>query len=220
MLPPSADIVRMTIVEMPPSCWRVRHAVASTIPNAAAAQPGGGLWRDPLAWQVTAFMGLQSSLAYIVFGWLPAALVDRGFDIVAAGLVASVSALAQGVLALLVPTLAARRPDQRPWVILVIALPLVGFTGLLVGPIALAWGFALLLGAGVSAAAGLPGWGKLIQDLERHYDVPSPGAELDISLTDRAELIERVDAVTPEAVSAFADTAPKVPAPSAATASG
>lgn len=52
---------------------------------------------------------------------------------------------------------------------------------------------ALLLGAGVSAAAGLPGWSKLIEDLEKHYDVPSPGKELDISLTDRAELIERVD---------------------------
>lgn len=52
---------------------------------------------------------------------------------------------------------------------------------------------ALLLGAGVSAAAGLPGWGQLIESLERHYDVPTPGDELDISLTDRAELIERVD---------------------------
>ena len=122
---------------------------------AAGPRPSGRLWRDPLAWQVTAFMGLQSSLAYIVFGWLPAALVDRGFDLVTAGLVASVSALAQGVLALLVPTLAARRPDQRPWVILVISLPLVGFTGLLVGPLAFAWGFALLLGLGLGGCFGL-----------------------------------------------------------------
>ncbi|KAF1004899.1 MAG: putative transporter YycB [Pseudomonas fluorescens] len=30
-----------------------------------------GLLRDRLAWQVTLYMGLQSSLAYIVFGWLP-----------------------------------------------------------------------------------------------------------------------------------------------------
>lgn len=122
---------------------------------AAGPHPSGRLWRDPLAWQVTAFMGLQSSLAYIVFGWLPAALVDRGFDIVAAGLVASVSALAQGALALLVPTLAARRPDQRPWVILVVSLPLVGFTGLLAGPLAFAWGFALLLGLGLGGCFGL-----------------------------------------------------------------
>ncbi|MBK3422398.1 MFS transporter, partial [Methylobacterium ajmalii] len=124
-------------------------------PDGGAARPSGALWRDPLAWQVTAFMGLQSSLAYIVFGWLPAALVDRGLDIVAAGLVASVSALAQGVLALVVPTLAARRPDQRPWVVLVVSLPLVGFVGLLVGPLAFAWGFALLLGLGLGGCFGL-----------------------------------------------------------------
>jgi hypothetical protein len=52
---------------------------------------------------------------------------------------------------------------------------------------------ALLLGAGVSAAAGLPGWGHLIETLEKHYDVPTPDEALDISLTDRAELIERKD---------------------------
>ncbi|WP_107771036.1 SIR2 family protein [Nocardioides sediminis] len=52
---------------------------------------------------------------------------------------------------------------------------------------------ALLLGAGVSAAAGLPGWGSLIENLERHYDLDPPGEGLDITLTDRAELIERED---------------------------
>lgn len=52
---------------------------------------------------------------------------------------------------------------------------------------------ALLLGAGVSAAAGLPAWGSLIESLERHYRVDPPGEGLDITLTDRAELIERVD---------------------------
>ncbi|WP_156411467.1 SIR2 family protein [Nocardioides sp. Soil805] len=52
---------------------------------------------------------------------------------------------------------------------------------------------ALLLGAGVSAAAGLPGWGALIEGLERRFGMEPPGEGLDISLTDRAELIERVD---------------------------
>src|SRR6185437_6193933 len=45
-----------------------------------------GLWRDPLAWQVTLFMGSQSSLAYIVFGWLPTVLRMRGMSAVDAGL--------------------------------------------------------------------------------------------------------------------------------------
>ena len=37
MLPPSADIVRIRIVEKPDSCARVRASVASTRPSAAAA---------------------------------------------------------------------------------------------------------------------------------------------------------------------------------------
>ncbi|ACL55094.1 CynX/NimT family MFS transporter [Methylobacterium nodulans] len=129
--------------------------------RAAPASPGLGprrfaaLWRDRLAWQVTGFMGLQSSLAYIVFGWLPAALTDRGFDPLAAGLVASLSAMAQTVLALLVPTLAGRSRDQRPWVLLVVGLAVGGFCGLLVGPIGLVWPFALMLGLGLGGCFGL-----------------------------------------------------------------
>ena len=41
-----------------------------------------GLLRDPLAWQVTLYMGLQSSLSYIVFGWLPSILIGRGLSAV------------------------------------------------------------------------------------------------------------------------------------------
>ncbi|MGV8242245.1 cyanate transporter, partial [Pseudomonas aeruginosa] len=60
-----------------------------------------GLWRDPLAWQVTLYMGLQSSLAYIVFGWLPSILIDRGMTAVEAGLVLSGSVMLQLITALL-----------------------------------------------------------------------------------------------------------------------
>jgi CP family cyanate transporter-like MFS transporter len=48
-----------------------------------------GLWRDRLAWQVTLFMGLQSALAYSIFGWLAPILRERGFDATAAGAVVS-----------------------------------------------------------------------------------------------------------------------------------
>ncbi|MFE1602933.1 CynX/NimT family MFS transporter [Methylobacterium sp. ID0610] len=130
--------------------------------RAAPATPAGSgrgrvaaLWRDPLAWQVTGFMGLQSSLAYIVFGWLPASLVDRGFDPLAAGLLASLSAMAQSVPALIVPVLAGRSRDQRPWVLVVVGSAIGGFCGLLVGPGSLVWLFALLLGLGLGGCFGL-----------------------------------------------------------------
>ena len=47
------------------------------------------LLRDRLAWYVTAFMGLQAGLAFIVLGWLPTLLRDRGLDIMDAGFVTS-----------------------------------------------------------------------------------------------------------------------------------
>lgn len=49
---------------------------------------------------------------------------------------------------------------------------------------------ALLLGAGVSAAAGLPGWATLISDLAQKLKVREPANVEALSLTDRAELIE------------------------------
>jgi CP family cyanate transporter-like MFS transporter len=36
------------------------------------------IWRQPLAWHMTVYMGLQSSLAYCVFAWLPTMLIERG----------------------------------------------------------------------------------------------------------------------------------------------
>ena len=107
-----------------------------------------GLWRDPLAWQVTLYMGLQSSLAYIVFGWLPPVLIDRGLSPVEAGLVQSGSVMVQLVSALLAPWLAARGRDQRLAIGVVLGLSLVGMLGCLHAPLDSLWGFAILLGLG------------------------------------------------------------------------
>ena len=83
----------------------------------------------PLVWQVTLHMGLQSSLAYIVFGWLPSILIDRGMTAVEAGLVLSGSVMLQLITALLAPWLAARARDQRLAVVLVMATTLAGLLG-------------------------------------------------------------------------------------------
>ncbi|KAF1052129.1 MAG: putative transporter YycB [Stenotrophomonas maltophilia] len=107
-----------------------------------------GLWRDPLAWQVTLYMGLQSSLAYIVFGWLPSILIDRGLSPTAAGLVLSGSVLVQLVSALGAPWLATRGRDQRLMVVVVMALTLAGLLGFLYAPLGGIWGWAVVLGLG------------------------------------------------------------------------
>ncbi|WP_397449665.1 CynX/NimT family MFS transporter [Pseudomonas sp. NA-150] len=107
-----------------------------------------GLLRDPLAWQVTLYMGLQSSLAYIVFGWLPSILIGRGLSPVQAGVVLSGSILVQLISALSAPWLATRGKDQRLGIIVVMLLTLGGLFGCLYAPLDGLWGWAILLGLG------------------------------------------------------------------------
>lgn len=107
-----------------------------------------GLWRDRLAWQVTLYMGLQSSLAYIVFGWLPSILIGRGLSPTEAGLVLSGSVLVQLISSLSAPWLATRGKDQRLAIVVVMLVTLGGLFGCLYAPISGLWGWAILLGLG------------------------------------------------------------------------
>ncbi|WP_082902779.1 CynX/NimT family MFS transporter [Paraburkholderia ginsengiterrae] len=106
-----------------------------------------GLWRDPLAWQVTLFMGSQSSLAYIVFGWLATVLRMRGMSAVDAGLMLSLSVIAQTVLSMLLPLLTARLRDQRAVSVLGLLLTGVSLLGCFFAPLSTTWIWVLLLGA-------------------------------------------------------------------------
>jgi CP family cyanate transporter-like MFS transporter len=107
-----------------------------------------GLWRDNLAWQVTLFMGLQSALAYCIFGWLSPILRERGMDGVTAGLVVSVSVMVQVFTCLFVPSIAVRCRDQRIVNLILISLALTGLMGFLFAPLSTVWFWAVLQGLG------------------------------------------------------------------------
>jgi CP family cyanate transporter-like MFS transporter len=107
-----------------------------------------GLSRDPLAWQLTFFMGLQSAMAYIVFGWLAPLLRERGFDAVTAGLIVSASVMAQMVSCLFVPSIAVRCRDQRGVNLALCALAVAGFLALAFARTTLAWPSSVVLGLG------------------------------------------------------------------------
>ncbi|RQO68601.1 cyanate transporter [Aquitalea sp. FJL05] len=111
-----------------------------------------GLWREALAWQVTAYMGLQSSLSYIVFGWMPSILIERGLSPLDAGLMMSLSIMVQVIASLGVPLLAQRCPDQRLPIACVMTLTLAGLLGMLYAPLSQLWLWAVLLGIGQGGA--------------------------------------------------------------------
>ncbi|WP_330214478.1 CynX/NimT family MFS transporter [Pseudomonas sp. AM8] len=107
-----------------------------------------GLLRDPLAWQVTLYMGLQSSLSYIVFGWLPSILIGRGLNATEAGLALSGSIIVQLLSSLAAPWLATRGKDQRVAIVVVMLLTLGGLFGCLYAPLDGLWGWSIVLGLG------------------------------------------------------------------------
>jgi CP family cyanate transporter-like MFS transporter len=119
------------------------------------APSAGRLLRDPLAWWVTGFMGLQSSLAYTLFGWLPLLLQARGLSALDAGLYASLMTLIQAPGALITAMLAARARDQRAWIVAIPGLTAASFLVLAFGPEALRIPAACALGFGIGGCFGL-----------------------------------------------------------------
>jgi CP family cyanate transporter-like MFS transporter len=130
------------------------QAFAPQSPPPRIAHPSR-LWRDPLAWSVTCFMGLQSCLAYVTIARLPLILEQRGADGGRAGFIAALAIAAQTVTALMVPPVAARFGDQRAVSAVSVLAAVVGFLGLVFGPSTLAIGFAVIMGFGLGATIAI-----------------------------------------------------------------
>lgn len=122
------------------------------------ARPGGSfrLLRNGLAWQVTAFMGLQSLAFYVLLTWLPRIYQTAGLDPVYAGVLLSLVMLIGIPSALLTPVLATRRESQSAHIVVITGLVLAGVLGLLIAPAAaggIVW--AVLLGIGQAGSFAL-----------------------------------------------------------------
>lgn len=83
--PTSSSAATPTAAAPPPAPAPGRDAAAS--PSAPAARPDRAQLplRSPLAWQVSLFMGLQSTIYYTMVTWLPAIQIANGASAVQAG---------------------------------------------------------------------------------------------------------------------------------------
>jgi CP family cyanate transporter-like MFS transporter len=116
----------------------------------------GAPWRSALAWQVTAFMGLQSSVFYITLSWLPAILREHGASEESAGWLLFLAQLLGVAVSMLVPLLAGRLADQRLPVAVGALLGLFGYLGLLVAPdLMVLWAVVIGLSTGTSFVLAL-----------------------------------------------------------------
>ncbi|CAH1190139.1 putative transporter YycB [Paenibacillus auburnensis] len=91
------------------------------------------IWRSPLAWQVTLFMGLQSLLYYVLIAWFSVILSERGMSSGHAGWILSLMQLAQLPFTFFVPLWAGRLKNQRGLVLITSMLFIFGILGIWLG---------------------------------------------------------------------------------------
>lgn len=126
-----------------------------TLTTASSAGSMRELLGQPLAWQVMLLMGSQSSLAYIVFGWLPTLLQARGYNEAEAGWLMGASVMVQLISALGAPWLARFSRDQRPALLLVLSCVGGGLWLLLQASEDWRWPGVVLLGLGQGGSFSL-----------------------------------------------------------------
>ncbi|BDS06527.1 MFS transporter [Oceaniferula spumae] len=107
------------------------------------------------AWQVAAFMGLQSWVFYCSVAWLPTLLQSKGMaETTAANWVVGMQLLGCAA-SLTIPTLAGRSKSQSSWVVGCALFNVVGLTGTLLLPGIWQIISLLILGLGLNAGFGL-----------------------------------------------------------------
>jgi MFS transporter, CP family, cyanate transporter len=131
---------------------RARPAAGTQAPGKQTVR---GVWRSPLAWQVTLFMGLQSWTFYIVVAWFPAIFENHGISPTNAGWLLSLLQLFGVLGSFIAPQIAGRMRSQRSLVALSILLALIAYVGILTNAFGFILLWCLLLGLAQGAYLGL-----------------------------------------------------------------
>ena len=116
--------------------------------DASAAGIRVNLWRDRVAWSVTAFMALLAVQFYSQVAWLPEIYRDEGMSKGAAGALLSLSLVVGIPMGFVVGALAGRLRDQRPIAWGGGLVLLAGWVGVLIAPSAAPSLWAILMGLG------------------------------------------------------------------------
>lgn len=130
--------------------WPQLSSKTAPVITEAATHPATPLWKVPLAWQVTCYMGLNSLLFYTINSWLPSILADNGFALGQAGSLHGLLQLASALPGLVLVPLMPRLKDQRLIAMLAPCMTIAGLLGLWMAPQwAIIW--VALIGGGTGA---------------------------------------------------------------------
>lgn len=120
-----------------------------------AALESKSIWKSPLAWKVTLFMGSQSLVFYTMMTWLPELLQLRGFSESAAGWMLSLMQFALIPVTFFIPVIADKMKSQQSLSMMTACFYFTGIGLLLIENTALAFVSIILIGIASGSAFSL-----------------------------------------------------------------
>src|SRR5699024_4038883 len=116
---------------------------------------GKSIWRSPLAWNITLFMGLQSLIFYTLITWMPEILQSHGYSSSTAGWMLFLMQFALIPLTFIIPVVAEKMKNQKLLAGITAILFIAGIGGLLSSVQSLMIPSAILIGMGAGSAFSL-----------------------------------------------------------------
>lgn len=113
--------------------------------------PFNALLRSRTAWWLVLFFAAQSAQAYIAFGWFAQFFREQHLSGTRAGLLIGILAAVAIPVSATIPAAAARMRTQRPLVLGLGTVYLLGYLGMLLAPVGGAFAWAVLVGIGGGA---------------------------------------------------------------------
>lgn len=132
-------------VALPP--WIMMARSADRGPSTPSADPVS-LVRHPVAWALAVYFGMQSTVAYVIMGWLPQIFRDAGLSANTAGLLFATTSLLGVPLSFALSAVVGRFPRQSGLAVGIGLFGLAGYLSLLIAPAAAPWLSAICLGVG------------------------------------------------------------------------
>ncbi|KGE16423.1 transporter [Paenibacillus wynnii] len=143
------------LVALATMLWIPQIRVLGISSVSSKSLPSQNIWRSPLAWQVSFFMGLQSLLYYVLIAWFSVILGERGMSSSHAGWILSLMQLAQLPFTFFVPLFAGRMKNQRSLVVITFVLYVTGISGIWLGSSSWMSVWAICIGIAGGFAFGL-----------------------------------------------------------------
>lgn len=134
-----------------PNIKRINRTVPSRSFKEAMKKLSGSM----LVWKMALYMGLQSWAFYVILAWLPAILIDRGFDASYAGWMLSLSQATGIIGAIAIPVWAGSRKDQRLIIVSLIIIEVIALIGLMIPELGMVELWVGLIGMVLGGTFGL-----------------------------------------------------------------